>query len=249
MKQERFDPAPVMARLKDFQRRTVDTVFERLYLDDPPARRFLVADEVGLGKTMVARGVIARALEHLHDRVKRIDVVYVCSNAAIAAQNINRLNVAGNQEFTLASRLTLLPTTVHELTKNPINFVSFTPGTTFDLKSSGGVMLERALLYRMLQGETWLNERGLLNLLQCSAGKDSWRHCAHSWPIPIDATLAGDFCKAIGSDSELSARIAELCERIAAAPVDAAPHELCDAAVAGALDHRDDVALIAIRFG
>jgi hypothetical protein len=33
------------------------------------------------------------------------------------------------------------------------------------------------------------------------------------------------------------------------APRDAGPRELCDAAVTGALDHRDDVALIAVRFG
>ena len=62
MKHDRFAPAPVLAGLKDFQRRTVDRVFERLYLDDPPGRRFLVADEVGLGKTMVARGIVARNL-------------------------------------------------------------------------------------------------------------------------------------------------------------------------------------------
>jgi PAS domain S-box-containing protein len=43
--------------------------------------------------------------------------------------------------------------------------------------------------------------------------------------------------------------IHELCERIATAPVGAGPRELCDAAVSGALDHRDDVALIAVRFG
>jgi PAS domain S-box-containing protein len=43
--------------------------------------------------------------------------------------------------------------------------------------------------------------------------------------------------------------IAELCERVAAAPVGAGPRELCDAAVSGGLDHRDDVALIAVRFG
>jgi PAS domain S-box-containing protein len=43
--------------------------------------------------------------------------------------------------------------------------------------------------------------------------------------------------------------IRELCERLAAAPVGASPRELCDAAVSGALDHRDDVALIAVRFG
>jgi hypothetical protein len=36
---------------------------------------------------------------------------------------------------------------------------------------------------------------------------------------------------------------------LAAAAADAGPRELCDAAVAGALDHRDDVALIAVRFG
>jgi serine phosphatase RsbU (regulator of sigma subunit) len=40
-----------------------------------------------------------------------------------------------------------------------------------------------------------------------------------------------------------------LCERVAAVPAAAGPRELCDAAVSGALDHRDDVALIAVRFG
>jgi hypothetical protein len=43
--------------------------------------------------------------------------------------------------------------------------------------------------------------------------------------------------------------IHELCERVASAPVGADPRELCDAAVSGALDHRDDVAVIAVRFG
>ncbi|WP_245160967.1 SpoIIE family protein phosphatase [Blastococcus sp. CT_GayMR16] len=42
--------------------------------------------------------------------------------------------------------------------------------------------------------------------------------------------------------------IHELCERVMRAPRDAGPRELCDAAVSGALDHRDDVALIAVRF-
>jgi PAS domain S-box-containing protein len=47
---------------------------------------------------------------------------------------------------------------------------------------------------------------------------------------------------------DLDQGITELSERIAAAPVDASPGDLCDAAVSGALDHRDDVALIAVRF-
>ena len=47
---------------------------------------------------------------------------------------------------------------------------------------------------------------------------------------------------------DLDQGIRELCERLAGAPAEAGPRELCDAAVAGALDHRDDVALMAVRF-
>ncbi len=44
-----------MDSLKDFQRRTAEYAFERLFLDTSGSKRFLVADEVGLGKTMVAK--------------------------------------------------------------------------------------------------------------------------------------------------------------------------------------------------
>ena len=70
----RPDVAAALAPLKGFQRSTVDYAFERLYLANDSSRRFLVADEVGLGKTLVARGVIAKAIDHLWDRVQRIDI-------------------------------------------------------------------------------------------------------------------------------------------------------------------------------
>src|SRR5215204_5058922 len=92
---QRPDADAILAQLKDFQRDTVEHVFRRLYRDDPPQHRYLVADEVGLGKTLVARGVIAKTLEHLWDRVDRIDVIYICSNLDIARQNVNRMNVMG----------------------------------------------------------------------------------------------------------------------------------------------------------
>ncbi len=53
-----------LAGLKDFQRRTVNYVFDRFY-GSGGTSRFLVADEVGLGKTLVARGIIAKTIEHL----------------------------------------------------------------------------------------------------------------------------------------------------------------------------------------
>lgn len=142
-----------LARLKDFQRATVDHVHRRLWTDAQPTRRFLVADEVGLGKTMVARGVIARAVDHLWDREERIDVVYICSNSQIARQNLRRLNIGG---FTVdhADRLTLLPTVIEDLKARRINFISFTPGTSFHISESGGRMTERVLIHRLLE-QAW----------------------------------------------------------------------------------------------
>ena len=137
--------------LKDFQRATVDHVIRRLYTDPDCGSRFLVADEVGLGKTMVAKGVIARAIDHLWDDIERIDVIYICSNRAIADQNLRKLNVFGDQTFSFASRLTMIAKEVRELRGNKVNFVSFTPGTSFDLKSSLGMAGERVLLWHILR--------------------------------------------------------------------------------------------------
>jgi len=123
--------------LKDFQRRTVDVVCRRML--DEGARRFLVADEVGLGKTLVARAVVARTVERLRaDGVQRVDVIYVCSNQEIARQNLARLRLAGRDDVALPSRITLLPLHLSKFAEDGINFVSFTPGTSFESKSHGG---------------------------------------------------------------------------------------------------------------
>ena len=174
-------PRPDLERalrpLKDFQRKTVDYVYRRLYEDPDCVKRFLIADEVGLGKTLVARGVIAKAVDRLWDEVERIDVVYICANRDIARQNINRLNITGNCNIPLATRMTLLPRYAPNLTGNKINFISFTPGTTFNLRSSTGLAIERALIYQILREAWGFGDRaGPKNLLQCTAAKDPWRN-------------------------------------------------------------------------
>lgn len=148
---DRPDSHRILAGLKDFQRATVDYAFRRLWTDDDQVKRFLVADEVGLGKTMVAKGVIARTVDHLWDTDKRIDVVYICSNGQIARQNLSRLNVVGGAEVKHADRLTLLPRVIRDLRGQRINFVSFTPGTSFKVGSTAGASPERVLLYWMLE--------------------------------------------------------------------------------------------------
>jgi len=223
MHSNRFLSAPALAGLKDFQRKTVDYVFKRLYGDDPTSR-FLVADEVGLGKTLVARGIIAKTLEHLQDKVDRVDVIYICSNAAIATQNVNRLNVIDADGFSIATRLTYLPRQVRSLRKNKVNFISLTPGTAFDhARSRGGHADERAILYRMLYDLPLAqNERrrrlrvGLLNILQATAGKDNWRAKAKNLPAEdLDVDLSKAFRRAVIEDAELYAALKEGCERFA----------------------------------
>lgn len=223
MHSNRFLSAPALAGLKDFQRKTVEYVFKRLYGNEPTSR-FLIADEVGLGKTLVARGIIAKTLEHLQDEVDRVDVIYICSNAAIATQNVNRLNVSDTDGFSIATRLTYLPRQVRSLRKNKVNFISLTPGTAFDhARSRGGHADERAILYRMLYDLPLAqNERrrrlrvGLLNILQATAGKDNWRAKAKNLPAEdLDTDLSKAFRRAVLEDAELYAALKEGCERFA----------------------------------
>ncbi len=219
MPSNRFSSRHAMAGLKDFQRRTVEYVFRRLYGDDSTSR-FLVADEVGLGKTLVARGIIAKTLEHLQDQVDRIDVIYICSNAAIATQNINRLNVSESDGFSIATRLTYLPRQVRSLRKNRVNFISLTPGTAFDhARSRGGHMDERAILYQMLWDLPWAHgsrkrkyQNGLLNMLQATAGKDSWRAKVEVSDIwELDRDLAVAFRKKVRQDQDIYTDLKECC--------------------------------------
>ncbi|MFI5623502.1 hypothetical protein ACIA03_08560 [Nocardioides sp. NPDC051685] len=173
----KWDPKPILKDLMGFQQKTVDHVIDQFY-GAPSADRFLVADETGLGKTMVARGVIARAIEALHrdESVDRIDVVYVCANADLASQNLRKLNVTGDKELEFTSRLTMLASHSHQLNRESsggklVNLISFTPGTSFDMGHSLGMAHERAMILLVLEdarvrGLTDVEHSTLLKLFQ-----------------------------------------------------------------------------------
>ena len=204
--------------LKPFQRRTVEHAFHRLFTAKDGTGRFLVADEVGLGKTLVARGIIARAIDHLWNEVERIDVVYICSNGGIARANLPKLRVGAAEErsFALATRLTMLATELAPREGEPglagskLNFVSFTPGTSFNLGHSAGQGRERAVLFRLLDP---LMERRtpLMNLLQGRiTRRDNWRWRLENAPRPIDAAIRQRFEKAFDKQPDLRTRLGEL---------------------------------------
>jgi len=202
-----FSSDLVLAQLKDFQRTTVNYAFHHLFDSPHPTRRFLVADEVGLGKTLVAKGLIARVVERLQVQSERIDIIYVCSNADIAAQNVARLMLPGQPSFARATRLTLLPLEVHRLREHSINFISFTPGTTFNQGNRPGRKDERRLIYQMLANLPGLSRRGLKNALQGQA-KESWFADADI-KLEYDTAIATTFCSAVIADNTLHALLVE----------------------------------------
>ncbi|WP_396925852.1 helicase-related protein [Mycolicibacterium sp.] len=146
--------------LKGFQRDAVEHVVDRLYRTPGSSGRFLVADETGLGKSIIARGVIASAVAELQnaEHIDRIDVVYICSSTDLAKQNLRRLNVTADPHVGITSRLTLLALESRRLSaesRSPgkkVNLVSFTPGTSFEMGWQTGSQEERQLLHIILNG-------------------------------------------------------------------------------------------------
>ncbi|MFN2335192.1 MAG: helicase, partial [Wenzhouxiangellaceae bacterium] len=200
-----------------FQRRTVEHAFEQLFLAANSSARFLVADEVGLGKTLVARGVIAKAIDYYWDSVDRIDIVYICSNQAIAHSNLPKLQVAneGERSFALATRLTMLASELagepgrSSLADSKLNFVSFTPGTSFNMGHSGGMAKERRVLFALLDG--MIEPRiGLMNLMQGGVTRTQWwRDKLDYEPLPLDTGIRLQFQARFLNDQALRADVDE----------------------------------------
>jgi hypothetical protein len=211
-----------LAGLKDFQRDTVAYVMDR-YFGENPIRRFLVADETGLGKSIVAGGVVTEMLERLRhdDTINRIDVIYICSNQDIAKQNLERLAGPHGEAFALPTRLTLLGREMQYFAKTaevgkPLNLVSFTPGTSFDKGWRTGKAEERAMLYRLLADEHdwdgWQN-RAALRILQCTTSSlDRFRlECER-----LDRSLGAGIDEVVRSEFATRARQKGLVERFGA---------------------------------
>lgn len=202
--------------LKPFQKATVDYVFRRLFKDPVPTDQFLVADEVGLGKTMVARGVIAKSIEELSGKVDRVDVVYICSNQAIAAQNIKSLNVIGSAAKPMNTRLTLLPLEIElsgGIASRPINLISLTPGTALDLKSSLGTAKERALIYEMLRKRLGVRHAGVRRVFRGNVDPANWpaiikgmrsQKISKEISSKFNEAVSDDFIQRIRASSELA---------------------------------------------
>jgi hypothetical protein len=199
----------VLAGLKDFQRATVDYVFDRFYGEES-TRMFLVADEVGLGKTLVARGITARIVEHLKQK-PRIDIIYICSNADIARQNIQRLQIGDASISQFATRLTLLPLITDDLHQSRMNLIALTPQTSFQQSGDSGRADERVLLYWLLDGAWGIHgPRSSLYVMQADAKVWFERYVLAFDRSRINKDMAAAFRAALTKRPDLRTRFDEL---------------------------------------
>ena len=172
---ERYNPKAVaeatMATLKDFQKETVNRVIE-LYKSG--RNRVLIADEVGLGKTVVARGVIARFAElREEEKDDLVKVAYICSNQSIARQNVQKLRVSELVNTDVdpnEARLSMQHLRIAEQENDPnvlngyVQIIPLTPETSFRMTSGVGLRWERALIYVILEKMLEGSEVSLLKL-------------------------------------------------------------------------------------
>jgi hypothetical protein len=116
-----------MSELEPFQQATVEAALACLAGDGP--RRFLVADEVGLGKTMIAREVARR----LKGKREGFNLLYLCPSLEIAGQNRPKfVSLTGIEEkdyIVGEDRLSLVPTALPK-EGNGFRIFTFTPGTS-----------------------------------------------------------------------------------------------------------------------
>ena len=146
-----------LAGLKDFQRATVERVDD---LFRHGQNRVLVADEVGMGKTLIARGVIAKTARlRMEEKDDLFKVVYICSNQNIASQNIRKLDVTGKNAMHSVSdtRLSMQHLRIMEQAytsaakEEYIQLIPLTPVTSFRMTAGGGSAQERALMFAILK--------------------------------------------------------------------------------------------------
>jgi len=196
--------------LRHFQQCTIDHVVDRFW-GSHSLNRFLVADEVGLGKTLVARGVIAHGLKRASLRGVPFRVIYLCANTLLAKQNHSKLREGmGDLLFAEGDRLTSL---AFNLPTTPNALMALTPGTSLNLRRTLGTASERIGLLSLALAAGWDDciSKAICNVFQGTT------KTAESFRYQVDHYIAdykphSNIIAAIRRDSGLRERFRRLCE-------------------------------------
>lgn len=190
-------------QLKRFQSASVDYVMDQFYVKH--RNKVLIADEVGLGKTIIAKGVIAKSVDR-ERKDRPFHVVYICSNQVLAYQNISKLNPFGKSEGSL-NRLIFLAFKPGISYNSPLRLSSLTPNTSFNLTNSVGYKEERAIIFKLLYkyADFQYQEAELRKLLQGNRmiGEASWNSLVNHYINDGDSFIRPELAKRFKEKLEL----------------------------------------------
>lgn len=178
----------VMSGLKDFQKKTVEHI-DSLYRSGQ--KRILVSDEVGLGKTLIARGTIAKVAKlRQEEGDELVKVAYICSNSTIADQNLRKLRITSEVQTDDAgsSRLSMQHLKIFEqesdsdLHQRYIQLIPLTPDTSFRMTNGSGTVSERALMFAVLRKMPALkNYLPELEVLMADRAISAWHYWCRNY--------------------------------------------------------------------
>ena len=218
-----------LAGLKDFQQASVERVIENFF-SVGHSERILVADEVGLGKTIVAKGVIAQMLRRqINHNLDSGDIVrpgqpfrvtYICSNLALANENRKKLAVFSDdlakkyvREPSFGRLVELAAKERHGANGQLLEVCSLTPSTSFSLTNSDGNVWERYILFQCLMSHNGLKSwRSVLDRLMRSEVKlGTWHDQKRRFEgaYELDNELVEEFIADIESETSTSEDLAD----------------------------------------
>ena len=166
----------------DFQKSTATHIVK---LFNKGQKHILLADEVGLGKTVVAKRVIYSLAKK--NKGKTFKVVYICSNASIANQNVQTLGDDADILKVSESRLSMQHLHIYQKKcKKNIQLIPLTPSTSFFMDSNKcGNVDERALIFCLLKQlfqqdgkkSSHQNDKKLMNFMRGNVNiEDNWEN-------------------------------------------------------------------------
>lgn len=163
---------------KDFQEATAVRIVD---LFQSGHKRVLLADEVGLGKTIVAKTVVEKTEEWCQKDDEDFVVIYICSNAGIADQNCSKLGIDNEHRVRISEgRLSMQHLMLAEAKKKGnVRLIPMTPATSFQMRSGAGTAPERALAYIIMHKShicgTYSEELSLFLRTSFIETEESWQ--------------------------------------------------------------------------
>lgn len=206
-----------IGELTDFQRATVDVVCARLMQNTDGGHRVLVADEVGLGKTLVARGVIATFIKSrlLADEgpTAPFRVAYICSNQALAQENLRKLAVFRHDEaeqwvctpnFSRLAELGIQQVAPPDTAL--LELCSLTPATSFSLTQGHGNAMERCIIWSAVAADRYISADEPLERFFRKDVAGSWDAARRRFSAAdLQQTSLAEFHKRLSATPDLSA--------------------------------------------